>query len=231
MNAIDEIFTARPFYGHRRIRWDLIDDYHIQIGKKRTLSLMKKMGLQAFYPKKKPNTSTPNEYHKKFPYLLKNLIITKPNQVWGTDITYIRTKDGFVYLSAILDWFSRYVIAWKLSQTLENDFCIEALETALKIDIPGIHNSDQGVQYTSADYVKVLEEAKVKISMDGRGRCMDNIFTERLWRSVKWENVYMNEYRDIHETGHGLTEYFKFYNEKRKHASLDRKVPAQVYFK
>lgn len=231
MNAIDEIFTARPFYGHRRIRWDLIDDYNIQIGKKRTLSLMKKMGLQAFYPKKKPNTSTPNVAHKKFPYLLKNLIITKPNQVWGTDITYIRTKDGFVYLSAIMDWFSRYVIAWKLSQTLENDFCIESLEKALKIEIPSIHNSDQGVQYTSEDYVKVLEEAKIKISMDGRGRCMDNIFTERLWRTVKWENVYMNEYRDINETNQGLTEYFKFYNEKRRHTSLDRKTPAQMYFK
>lgn len=230
MNAIDEIYTARPFYGHRRIRDDL-EDYDIYIGKKRTLSLMKKMGLEAFYPKKKPFTSTPSKYHHKFPYLLKDVIIRKPDDVWGTDITYIRTKDGFVYLTSIMDWFSRYVVAWKLSQTLENDFCIESLEEALKINIPGIHNSDQGVQYTSEDYVKILEEAKVKISMDGRGRCMDNIFTERLWRTVKWENVYLNEYRDIHEVNQGLSEYFKFYNEKRKHSSLDKKVPAQIYFK
>jgi len=230
MNAIDEVFTKYPFYGHRRIRWDLIDNYGIEIGKKRTLSLMKQMGLEAFYPKKKPNTSASNTAHEKFPYLLKNLIIAKPNKVWGTDITYIRTKDGFVYLSAIMDWFSRYVIAWKLSQTLENDFCIESLEAALKLNIPGIHNSDQGVQYTSSGYIKVSEEARMKISMDGRGRCMDNIFTERLWRTVKWENVYLNEYRDIHETNQGLTEYFKFYNEKRKHQSLDRKTPAQIYF-
>jgi putative transposase len=231
MNAIDEIFTARPFYGHRRIRDDLVDDYGIRIGKKRTSSLMKKMGLQAFYPKKRPNTSAPNEYHKKFPYLLKNLIITKPDQVWGTDITYIRTKDGFVYLTSIIDWFSRYVVAWKLSQTLENDFCIESREEAIKINIKNINNSDQGVQYTSEDYVKVLEEVKVKISMDGRGRCMDNIFTERLWRTVRWENIYLNEYRDIHEVNQGLTDYFRFYNEKRKHTSLDKKVPAQIYFK
>lgn len=230
MNAIDEIFTARPFYGHRRIRDDLVDDYRIQVGRKRTLSLMKQMGLEAFYPKKKPYTSVPGKDYRKFPYLLKKLIIRKPNQVWGTDITYIRTKDGFVYLSAIMDWFSRYVMAWKLSQTLENDFCIAALKEAFKINIPHIHNSDQGAQYTSEDYVKVLEAARVKISMDGRGRCMDNIFTERLWRSVKWENIYLNEYRDIHETYQGLSEYFTFYNEKRKHMSLDRKTPARMYF-
>lgn len=230
MNAIDETFTKYPFYGHRRIRWNLIDDYGIEIGKKRTLSLMKQMGLEAFYPKKKPNTSTPSKYYQKFPYLLENVIIRKPNEVWGTDITYIRTKNGFVYLTSIMDWFSRYIIAWKLSQTLENDFCIESLEEALKLNIPGIHNSDQGVQYTSEDYVKILEEAQVKISMDGRGRCMDNIFTERLWRTVKWENIYLNEYRDIHEVNQGLTEYFKFYNEKRRHASIGDKVPAQIYF-
>ena len=217
MNAIDEIFTKRPFYGHRRIKFDLQDDYGIQIGKKRIISLMKNMGLVAIYPTKKPNLSAPDGQHRKFPYLLSGIKIIKPNQIWGTDITYIKLKDNFVYLTAILDWFSHYVISWQLSETLENVFCIQALKEALKINIPGIHNSDQGVQYTSNDYLKVLEKEKVKISMDGRGRCMDNIFTERLWRTVKYENVYLNEYANINEAHQGISEYFTFYNEKRRH--------------
>jgi putative transposase len=231
MNAIDEIFTKYPFYGHRRIKPELREEYEIDIGKKRIISLMKEMGLNAIYPRKKLNLSDPDKQHKKFPYLLSGLQIIRPNQVWGTDITYIKLKKHFAYLTAIIDWYSRYVIAWKLSSTLENIFCIQALKAALEINTADIHNSDQGVQYTSLDYVNVLEENKIRISMDGRGRCMDNIFTERLWRTVKYENVYLNEYADIGETDQGLTEYFKFYNEKRRHQSLDYKTPAQIYFK
>lgn len=191
---------------------------------------MKEMGLNAIYPRERPHLSDPNKQHKKFPYLLKGLPIIRPNQAWGTDITYIKLKKYFVYLVAILDWYSRYVVAWKLSPTLENDFCIQALEEVLTINTVDIHNSDQGVQYTSADYIAILERNKIEISMDGRGRCMDNIFTERLWRTVKYENVYLNEYFDIDEAEQGLSEYFEFYNEKRRHQSLVYKTPAQIYF-
>jgi len=231
MNAIDEIYTKYPFYGHRRIKPELKEEYHIQVGKKKIISLMKQMGIEAIYPKKKRNLSMPDNSHRKFPYLLKELDILKPNQVWGTDITYIRTKKGFAYLTALLDWFSRYVVTWQLSPTLENNFCVQALKKAIKINVPEIHNSDQGVQFTSSDYIEILENAEVKISMDGRGRCMDNIFTERLWRSVKYENVYLNEYADFDEAHNGLKDYFKFYNEKRRHLSLNMKTPAQIYFK
>lgn len=230
MNAIDEIFTRYPFYGHRRIKPELKEEYDIDIGKKRIIGLMKEMGLNAIYPKKKMNLSDPNKEHRKYPYLLANMPIIRPNHVWGTDITYIKLKNHFIYLTAILDWFSRYVIAWKLSPTLENTFCVQALEEALKINITDIHNSDQGVQYTSLDYVNILEKNKIRISMDGRGRCMDNIFTERLWRTVKYENIYLNEYANIGEAAQGLTEYFQFYNEKRRHQSLEYKTPAQIYF-
>ena len=230
MNAIDKIFTQSPFYGHRRIKPELKEEYGINIGKKRIISLMKAMGLNAIYPKKKLNLSDQDNQHKKFPYLLKGLPIIRPNQVWGTDITYIKLKKYFAYLVAILDWRSRYVIAWKLSPTLENIFCVQALEEALKINTADIHNSDQGAQYTSLDYINILEENKIRISMDGRGRCMDNIFTERLWRTVKYENVYLNEYANIGEADQGLKEYFKFYNEKRRHQSLGYKTPAQIYF-
>lgn len=230
MNALDKIFTKYPFYGHRRIKPELREEYGFNVGKKKIISLMKRMGLNAIYPRKKPNLSKPDEQHKKFPYLLKGLPIIKANQVWGTDITYLKLKNYFAYLVAILDWHSRYVIAWKLSPTLENIFCVQALREALKIDTAEIHNSDQGVQYTSLNYVNILEENRIKISMDGRGRCMDNIFTERLWRTVKYENIYLNDYADIEEAGQGLNEYFKFYNEKRRHQSLDYKAPAQIYF-
>lgn len=230
MNAIDKIFTESPFYGHRKIRPELKEEYGIDIGKKRIISLMKEMGLYAIYPRKKPNLSQPCPLHKKFPYLLSGLPIIRPNQVWGTDITYIRLKGCFAYLTVILDWFSRYVIAWKLSPTLENTFCVQALKEALQIAAADIHNSDQGVQFTSLNYVSVLENSGIKISMDGRGRCMDNIFTERLWRTVKYENVYLNEYGNFGEANEGLKNYFRFYNERRRHQSLDYKVPAQIYF-
>ncbi len=230
MNAIDEIFTQYPFYGHRRIKPELKEEYGFNIGKKKIISLMREMGLNAIYPRKKLNLSASDKQHKKFPYLLRDLPIIRANQVWGTDITYIKLKNYFAYLVAILDWYSRYVIAWELSPMLENNFCIQALKAALKINTADIHNSDQGAQYTSIDYVHVLEENEIRISMDGRGRCMDNIFTERLWRTVKYENVYLNEYANIGEAGQGLEEYFKFYNEKRRHQSLDYKTPAQIYF-
>lgn len=231
MNAIDEIYTKYPFYGHRRIKPELKDEYGIEIGKKKIIALMKKMGLAAIYPRKKINLSKPDKNHQKFPYLLKDAPILHPNHIWGTDITYIRLKNSFVYLSAIIDWFSRYVISWKLSPTLENNFCVEALKEALKINLPDIHNSDQGVQFTSSDYIKILQNNKIKISMDGRGRCMDNIFTERLWRTVKYENVYLNDYLNFDEAKTGLSDYFKFYNEKRRHQSLNYKTPADIYFK
>ncbi len=231
MNAIDEIYTNYPFYGHRRIKPELKYEYGINIGKKKIIALMKKMGLAAIYPKKKINLSEPNKGHQKFPYLLKDKPILRPNYVWGTDITYIRLKNSFAYLSAIIDWFSRYVLTWKLSPTLENNFCIQALIEAMKINLPDIHNSDQGVQFTSSDYIEILQNNKIKISMDGRGRCMDNIFTERLWRTVKYENVYLNDYLDFNEAKAGLTNYFKFYNEKRRHQSLNYKTPADIYFK
>jgi putative transposase len=230
MNAIDKIYTKRPFYGSRKIMRDLKSDYQIKACRERVQRLMRIMGLEAIYPKKKPNTSSSNIQHKKFPYLLKELQIQKPNQVWGTDITYIRLKNGFIYLTAIIDWYSRYILSWKLSPTLENEFCVAALKEALEINIPDIHNSDQGVHYTAQNYVSVLEGKEIQISMDGRGRCMDNIFTERLWRTVKYENVFLQDYADIEEARSGLSEYLKFYNEKRKHQSLNYLTPSQIYF-
>ncbi len=231
MNAIDEIYTKYPFYGRRRIKPELKYEYDIKIGKKKIIALMKKMGLAAIYPKKKINLSSPDKDNQKFPYLLRNTPILRPNHVWGTDIAYIRLKNSFAHLSAILDWFSRYVISWKLSPALENDSCVQALEEALKINLPDIHNSDQGIQCTSLDYVDILQNHKIRISMDSRGRCMDNIFTERLWRTVKYENIFLNDYLNFNEANSGLKDYFKFYNEKRRHQSLGCKTPAGVYFK
>lgn len=230
MNAIDEIFTKYPFYGHRRIRQDL-RDYDIDIGKKRTIRLMKNMGLAAIYPKKKWHLSDPDKNTRKFPYLLSGLPIIRPNQVWGTDITYIKLAKGFAYLVAIIDWYSRYIISWQLSETLEIKFCLDNLRQALEIATPEIHNSDQGSHFTSSQYTEILTAIEsIKISMDGRGRCMDNIFTERFWRSLKYENVYLNEYSNIGEANQGIEEYMIFFNEQRKHQSLDYRTPAQIYF-
>lgn len=193
---------------------------------------MRDMGLEAIYPKKKPNLSAPGKGHQIYPYLLKNLEIMRPNQVWGTDITYIRLNNGFCYLIAIIDWFSRYVVNWRLSQTLEIDFCLEAYAEAIdKFGAPEIINSDQGVHFTSAKFTKIsLDTKKTQISMDGRGRFLDNIFTERLWRSVKRENIYLNNYDNVLETRGGLNYYFPFYNNERPHESLNYKTPAQIYF-
>lgn len=227
MNKIDEIYTAHPYYGARKIRvilgWD-----GLWVTRKRIGVLMKIMGLEAIYPK--PKTSISNKFHKKYPYLLKNKIITKINEVWGTDITYIRTKYGFVYLVAILDWHSRYIIAWELSITLETEFCLEALERALKINQPEIFNSDQGVQFTSMEFTQKLENKNILISMDGIGRCMDNIFTERLWRTIKYEEVYLKSYETVQEAEENLKGYIDFYNNHRPHQSLDYQTPATVYW-
>lgn len=228
--AIDAVYTRRPFYGSRRMKDALCDEYAIHIGRHRTRRLMRLMGLEAIYPKKKPKTSESKPSHKKYPYLLRNLTITRPNHVWGTDITYLRLENGWAYLVAIMDWYSRYVVAWRISSTLESDFCIAALEQALQRNAPEIFNSDQGTQFTDNDFTKILIAREIKISMDGRGRCLDNIFTERLWRTVKYENIYLKSYRNIAEAKSGLTEYFLFYNTERRHQSLARQTPAETYF-
>lgn len=228
--AIDEIYTRRPIYGSRRMADALYDECEIHIGRHRTRRLMRLMGLEAIYPKRRPKTSESEPSHKKYLYLLRSLIITHPNHVWGTDITYLRLEEGWAYLTAILDWYSRYVVAWRVSPTLESDFCIAALRQALRENAPEIFNSDQGVQFTSNDFTNILLAREVKISMDGRGRCMDNIFTERLWRTVKYEDVYLKSYRNIAEAERGLAEYFLFYNTERRHQSLAKQTPADVYF-
>jgi putative transposase len=218
--AIDEVYTRRPFYGSRRMKDTLRDDYEIHIGRHQVRRLMRLMGLEAIYPKKRPKTSESEPSHKKYPYLLRNLAITHPNHVWGTDITYLRLEDGWAYLVAIMDWYSRFVVAWRVSLTLESDFCIAALNGALQENIPEIFNSDQGAQFTDNDFTKILTAQNIGISMDGRGRYLDNIFTERLWRTVKYENVYLKSYRNIAEAKQGLSEYFSFYNTERRHQSL-----------
>lgn len=227
MNAIDAVYTEFPYYGWRRIGHALKRDYEIEVGRKRIRRLMKEMGLEAIY--QKPSTSKRNKEHTIYPYLLKGLKIKYPNQVWGSDITYLRLEDGFAYLTAIMDWYSRYVISWRLSKSLESGFCVEALAEALTKGLADIHNSDQGVQFTSGEYTGKLKAHEVRISMDGRGRCMDNIFTERLWRSVKYEDVYIKSYRTIEEAREGLGNYFHLYNTRRLHQSLNYQTPSEVY--
>ena len=236
MDAIDAVYTDYPFYGSRRMQLELVDRYGVDIGRERIRRVMQLLGLEAIYPK--PNTSKPGIGlgHTIYPYLLRGVKASYPNHVWGTDITYIRTAEGFVYLVAFIDWFSRYVLSWQLSDTLQNGFVLRALRAALcfvadcGLPMPDICNSDQGSHFTSEAYIGILEKTGIRISMDGRGRCLDNIFTERLWRSVKYENVFPNSYRNLEAAEVGLTEYFTFYNNKRRHQSLDRYTPAQVYF-
>ncbi len=230
MSLIDKIFTDYPFYGSRRIRYELGQTYRIVIARDHVRRLLRTMGIEAIYPKSKPNTILANKQHRTYPYLLKELQIIRPNQVWGADITYIKLEIGWCYLIAFIDWFSRYVISWELSPTLEIPFCLSAMERALKTATPEISNTDQGTQFTSEQFLKSLLNRNVKISMDGRGRCMDNIFTERLWRTVKYENVFLKSYRTIGEATAGLNDYFQFYNTKRPHQSLDYQTPNTVYF-
>lgn len=228
MKKIDEIYTAWPYFGSRRIR-AILERRGYDIGRDRVCSLMRRMGIEAIYPKHR--TTFPNAQHRKYPYLLKGLTICHPNHVWSTDITYIRLKHGFIYLMAILDWYSRYVLSFRISITLEDEFCIEALEESLEKTIPEIFNSDQGSQFTGNAFTGVLESNKVQISMDGKGRAYDNIFTERLWRSVKYEEVYLKNYQSPLEAYESLKKYFYFYNHERPHQSLDYQTPAEVYFK
>ena len=226
--ALDQLYTKRPFYGSRNMRYALRDKYGIFLGRDHVRRLMKVLGLEAIYPKQ--HTSLPAPGRQIYPYLLHGYAIYRPNQVWGTDITYIRMTRGFCYLTAILDWYSRYVVAWELSENMEKEFCMTTLRSALASAVPDIHNSDQGSQYTSHEYTNILKGRQIQISMDGRGRCMDNIFTERLWRSVKYEEVYLKEYRTIDEAREGLSAYFPFYNNERRHQGLQDHRPQEVYF-
>jgi len=227
MNRIDEIYTKWPFFGSPRITAQLKrEGYDVNI--KRVKRLMHLMNIIAIYPK--PKTSPKNHEHKVYPYLLGNVTIERPNFVWSTDITYVRLGRGFVYLVAVIDWYSRYVLSWELSNTLETEFCVTALQTALNIACPTIFNTDQGSQFTSQDFVSVLQNLGIQVSMDSRGRALDNIFVERLWRSVKYEDVYIRHYELVRDAYQGLARYFKFYNEERPHQSLDYLTPAEVYF-
>ena len=210
------------------MQYQLEKSYSIIIGRDRIRHLMRMLGLAAIY--QKPNTSKAAPHHETYPYLLKGLAVVRPNQVWGSDITYIRTAHGFVYLVAFIDWYSRYVVSWRLSDSLEQSFVLEALDAALTSAIPEITNTDQGSHFTAKAYIEKLQQKDVRISMDGRGRCMDNIFTERLWRTVKYEDVFLQSYQNLTEATVGLTAYFSFYNNERPHQSLDYRSPAALYF-
>lgn len=226
MHRIDELFTAYPFYGVRKMSAHLCREGSTA-NVKRVRRLMRKMGLEAVYPK--PKLSQRHPEHTIYPYLLRELPVIRPNQVWCTDITYIRLVSGFVYLVAIMDWFSRYVLSWKVSNNLEAEFCVQALQEALSSATPEIFNSDQGSQFTSSVFTGTLKEAGVAISMDGRGRAFDNIFQERLWRSVKYEKVYLSDWHQVREAEQGLDEYFAFYNSLRPHQALSYSTPGEVY--
>ena len=227
MDILDRQFTETPFYGSRRLT-AYLNRQGYQVNRKRVQRLMRCMGLDAIYPK--PNLSRKNRDHEIFPYLLKGVTIQKPNFVWSSDITYIRVGRGFVYLTAIIDWFSRYVLSWRLSNTLEPGFCVDALNEALSYSRPDIFNTDQGSQYTSSQFLTPLKDNDIKISMDSKGRALDNIFVERLWRSVKYEEVYIKEYTTARDAYTSLKKYFIFYNNDRLHQSLNYLTPAEVYY-
>jgi len=226
MALMDKEYTARPFRGSRGMTAWLKRVGH-EVNRKRVQRLMRLMGLEAVYPK--PRLSMGGAGHRVYPYLLRNVSIERVNQVWSTDITYIPMPNGFMYLTAVIDWHSRYVLTWQLSNTLHADFCIAALQSALTERRPRIFNTDQGAQFTSAAFTGVLEEAGVRISMDGRGRALDNVFVERLWRTVKYENVYVRNYETPLELEAGLQSYFQFYNARRPHSALAYRTPAEVY--
>lgn len=227
MRLIDERFTKRPFYGVPRMTASLRAMGH-GVNPKRVRRLMRVMGLEAIYPKPRLSANGPD--HKVYPYLLKGVTVDRPDQAWATDITYVRLTHGFVYLTAIMDWYSRYVVAWELSITLDTDFCLEALRKALRISKPEIFNTDQGPQFTSVDFTRLLENAGIRVSMDGRGRVYDNIFVERLWRSVKYEEVYLHDYQTVPAARSHLSDYFEFYNNERPHEALGYRTPHEVYF-
>ena len=227
MGLIDRQFTKTPFYGWPRMTIYLRKQKHA-VNHKRVQRLMQVMGLRAIHPG--PKTSQSGKGHRIYPYLLRGLKIDRPLQVWSTDITYIPMLHGFMYLAAILDWFSRYVVAWQLSNTLDGLFCRVALRQALQQGKPDIFNSDQGAQFTAAEFTHILLDAGIRVSMDGRGRALDNVFVERLWRTVKYENVYLMDYATVPELERGLQAYFSFYNYERPHQSLDYRTPAEVHF-
>ncbi len=228
MRLIDETHLKRPFYGSRRMR-DELEDRGYKVNRKRVQRLMRLMDLRALYPRRR--TSQPGKGHKIYPYLLRDLSIARANQVWATDICYLPMAKGFMYLVAIMDWHSRRVLSWRVSNTLDTDFCIEALEEALqRFGAPEIFNTDQGSQFTSEAFTGVLKDHGIKISMDGKGRWVDNVFVERLWRSVKYEDVYLRAYETPTELRAGLARYFEFYNPRRRHSALDRRTPDAVYF-
>ena len=222
MRAIDKTYLKYPFYGSRRMAQEL------GLNRKRAQRLMRRMGLEAIYPK--PRTTKRAKQHRIYPYLLRNFAITQADQVWSTDITYLPLAHGYLYLTAVMDWYSRYVLAWRLSNHLEGTFCCEALDEALGISQPEIFNTDQGSQFTSTAFIGRLEAHDIRISMDGRGRALDNAFVERLWRTVKYENVYLHDYADGQEALMGLKHYWRYYNQVRKHQSLQYRTPADVYF-
>jgi putative transposase len=226
MRLLDKQYTATPFYGIRRMTaWLRHQGY--AVNPKRVGRLLRQMGLEAIYPK--PRLSQPAAGHTVYPYLLRGMKVDRVNQVWSADITYIRLQAGFVYLVAVIDWFSRYVLSWAVSITMDVPFCVEALEHALSQGQPEIFNTDQGTQFTSQAFTTRLKEGEIQISMDGRGRALDNVFVERLWRSVKYEEVYLRDYRTVWDARHGLARYFAFYNEERLHQALGYRPPAEVY--
>jgi len=226
MRLLDEEYTRHPFYGAARMTaW--LKKQGFCVNPKRVRRLLRKLGILAVYPR--PNLSKAGQNEVKYPYLLKGVSIERVNQVWSTDITYIRLFSGFIYLAAIMDWYSRYVLSWEVSVTMESEFCLSALDRALMRGCPEIFNSDQGVQFTSSAFTKILLLKEIAISWDGRGRALDNIFVERLWRSVKYEEVYLKDYRDVREAAAGLKSYFEFYNGERLHQSLNYKTPESVY--
>lgn len=228
MRRIDELHLKHPFAGARMLR-DLLRLEGIQVGRRHVSTLMKIMGIEALY--RRPNTSRKHPENPVFPYLLRGLEITRANQVWAMDITYIPMRKGFVYLAAVLDWATRRVLSWRLSNSLTTDFCIEAVEEAIqRYGAPEIFNTDQGSQFTSTDFVGLIKGQGIQLSMDGKGRWVDNVFVERLWKSVKYEEVYLHAYDSISQARQGLQSYFKFYNERRPHSSLDGNTPDSVYF-
>ena len=228
MNLLDEQYTRTPFYGSRRMTNHLRNKGH-EVNRKRIRRLLRTMGLEAIYPG--PKLSNPAPGHQIYPYLLRGLSIVRPNQVWSSDITYIRLRGGFVYLMAVIDWFSRFVVAWELSVSMDAEFCVSGLERALSKATPEIFNTDQGSQFTSQAFTGMLKRFGILISMDGRGRALDNVFVERLWRTVKYEDIYLKDYASVPEVRSGLGSYFDFYNHERGHQSLGYKTPAAIHLK
>ena len=229
MHQIDTIYTKYLTFGSRRMKGQLRRWYDLTVSRKLVRKLMQIMGLEAIY--QRPDTSKPHPDHKVFPYLLRHIAAEYPNHIWGTDITYIKINGSWAYLVALLDWYSRYVVSWQLSDNLQSGFCVENLQVGLEVAEPRYHNSDQGSQFTAADYINTLQRHQnIKISMDGRGRCMDNIFTERLWRTVKYEEVYLRDYSSFADAKQSLTHFFHDYNTDKPHQSLNYQVPADVYF-